>query len=371
MPIYSGFPQYYDKCKDVYIWSNGKKYLDMSFMGMSCLLGYGNKHVNNAVKKAIEKGVICSLNNPDEEILADMLTDIYMPGGLVRYAKTGGEAIWIACKLANIRNKTILRQGYNGHIVESMNCKKFNYNDIESFESQIDENIGCVIVEELRDKVPDLYYFEVVRRECNKRNIPVILDCISSGFRCYGNVIRMILHPDIIVLGKCIANGYPLSAIIGKEKIINNKDVFISSNNFTESIGISAAIATIKEYYKIDFEYIYQLGCKIQNIWNKYAVKYDIDIDLNYVPELSHFEFKDQERKMAYKTIFTKIFLENGIIATNSFYPSFAHKEKHVKQYDKICDRAFEIISIWKNRPEELCKINGWNIIQERPIRIT
>ena len=385
-PCFTGHNEHYTKAKGVYIWSNGKKLLDMSYFGLgSCLLGYANPVVNKAVKKVINRGNICTLNDPNEIELAEILSQKYFNGNaLCRYTRSGGEAIAMAMTIAkeNTDKKGILRQGYNGWHAENMVCKKFNYNDIPSFIDNIDDSIGIVICEEIRDKIPEITCFKIIHDECKKRGIIIILDCISSGFRYENKYIRETLEPDIIVLGKAISNGYAMSAIVGKTEIMENgKNAFISSNYFTESMGTAAAIATIKELEKINIResryyhkyhiYLYDIGAKIMDIWQVCSDKYKIDIEINENPSLAHFNFKDEKWYKEYRTIFVHEFEKYGILANTSFYPTYAHNEKHIEKYRKICDKVFSEISKYKDYPDIHCEKNGWKIIEDRPIKIT
>ena len=96
------WPAYYSKAKGVYVWDlDGNKYLDMSIMGIgNCLLGYGDKDVDKAVKKAIDIGVMATLNAPEEVELAKLLLKLHPWAEMVRYARTGGEAILSLFRIA-------------------------------------------------------------------------------------------------------------------------------------------------------------------------------------------------------------------------------------------------------------------------------
>src|SRR3989344_1160997 len=94
------WPAYYEKAKGCEVWDlDGKKYVDMSIMGVaSCILGYADKDVNKAVVSAVEKGNMCTLNAPEEVDLARLLIKLHPWAEMVRYARTGGEATTIAVR---------------------------------------------------------------------------------------------------------------------------------------------------------------------------------------------------------------------------------------------------------------------------------
>ena len=112
------WPSYYSKAKGAEVWDlDGKKYIDMSYMGLgACILGYADSDVDSAVKAAIDSGSMCTLNCPEEVELADLLCRLHPWAEMVRYARTGGEAMAIAVRIARARTKKdkIVFCGYHG-----------------------------------------------------------------------------------------------------------------------------------------------------------------------------------------------------------------------------------------------------------------
>ncbi|MCK4817280.1 aminotransferase class III-fold pyridoxal phosphate-dependent enzyme, partial [bacterium] len=113
-----GWPAYYDKAKGCELWDlDGNKYIDMSYMGVgSCILGYADSDVNKAVKEVVDKGSMTTLNCPSEVTLANTLCNIHPWAEMVRYARTGGEAMAIAVRIARAHTgkDMVLFCGYHG-----------------------------------------------------------------------------------------------------------------------------------------------------------------------------------------------------------------------------------------------------------------
>lgn len=99
------WPAYYSKAKGCEVWDlDVRKYIDMSIMGVgSCILGYADADVNKAVKKAVDNGTMSTLNAPEEVELAELLCKIHPWADMARYARTGGEAMAIAERIALAR----------------------------------------------------------------------------------------------------------------------------------------------------------------------------------------------------------------------------------------------------------------------------
>src|SRR5579871_6534470 len=112
------WPSYYSRAQGAEIWDlSGNKYVDMSYSGIgACVLGYADPEVNAAVHAAVDAGSMATLNCPEEVDLADLLCDIHPWAEMVRYARSGGEAMAIAVRIARAYTgrDTVAFCGYHG-----------------------------------------------------------------------------------------------------------------------------------------------------------------------------------------------------------------------------------------------------------------
>ena len=112
------WPTYFSKAKGISIWDlEGNEYKDMAQMGIgTCILGYSDNDVDNAVKSAIDTGINTTLNCPEEVLLAEKLLELNPFAGGVKFARSGGEAMSIAVRIARAySNKDkIAFSGYHG-----------------------------------------------------------------------------------------------------------------------------------------------------------------------------------------------------------------------------------------------------------------
>jgi len=375
---------YYEKAKGCRVWDlDGNKYTDMSYMGIgACILGYADKDVDSAVKTAVDKGSMCTLNCPEEVELAELLCKLHPWAEMVRYARTGGEAMAIAVRIARAKTgkDLVLFCGYHGwhdwylsanladdkaldgHLLPGLKPKgvprvlknsaiPFSYNNIKGFLSLVDKyknKIGTVIMEPVRNYYPEKGFLETIREITEKLKIVLIFDEITSGWRLNlgGAHLKFGVNPDIAVFGKGISNGYPMAAIIGKSEVMEvAQETFISSTYWTERIGPVAALATIRKLKERDVpSHLINIGKKIQNGWRESAEKNRLKISVSGIYPLGHFSF-NYEDPLILKTLFTQLMLERGFLATDSFYASYAHREKNVEKYLEVVDEAFEFIA--------------------------
>lgn len=378
------WPAYYDKAKGCQVWGiDGSKYIDMCYMGIgACVLGYGDEDVDNAVRNSIDRGSMTTLNCSEEIELAQLLCEIHPWAEMVRYARTGGEAMAIAVRIARAKtNKDlILFCGYHGwhdwylsanlaeekaldgHLLPGLEPKgvpralkattiPFNYNDTKGLLSLINKHkseISAVVMEPIRNYYPKERFLETIREVTKKLGIVLIFDEITSGWRLNagGAHLKLGVNPDVAVFAKGISNGYPMAAIIGKANVMEAaQETFISSTYWTERVGPTAALATINKLKEKNVsEHLVNTGREIQEGWESLANKHCLNIKVSGIHPLGHFAF-EYRNPMVLKTLFTQLMLEEGFLATTAFYASYAHKEEHIQNYLEGVDDAFGFIS--------------------------
>lgn len=376
------WPSYYKKAKGVEVWDlDGNKYVDMSIMGVgTCILGYADDDVNRAVKKAIEQGSMATLNCPEEVELAELLLNLHPWAHMVRYAKSGGEAMAVAVRVsraytgkdrvafcgyhgwhdwylsANLANDKNL----DGHLLPGLEPKgvprcligtsiPFNYNKIEELENIISQNkdIGVIAIEPVRHHEPKDDFLRKVRKIADEIGAVLIFDEITSGWRMNVGGIHELygVYPDIAVYGKAMSNGFPMAAIVGKEKVMDAaQESFISSTYWTDRVGPVASVTTINKMLKNDVpSHLCKIGNSISKGWKELAEEYNLKINIMGIPPLTTFEF-DHKESQALRTLFTQEMLNRGFLASKSVYASYSHTEEHVAKYLENVDKVFRMI---------------------------
>lgn len=374
------WPAYYSKAKGCHVWDlDNTEYIDCSFMGIGAnVLGYADDDVNEAVKRAVDQSTMCTLNAPEEVELAELLLELHPWAKKVRYAKTGGEALAIAIRIARAKTRkdVILFCGYHGwtdwylsanigktsaldgHLIKGLEpagvprglCGTsipFEYNDLESFRRLLKEysgKIAAICMESIRNYMPEEGFFEEIQKEAKENNIILIIDEVSAGFRlCCGGAHKVLgIEPDIAVFAKAMSNGVPMAAIIGKSDVMEcAQDTFISSTYWTERMGLVAAVATIKKYRDNHVEkHLEKIGKMVQDGWKEKAEKAGLSIHISGIYPMGHFEVLEVDALVA-KTFYTQEMLKQGFLATNAFYASFAHNEDDIEKYLNATEKVF------------------------------
>ena len=377
------WPSYYSKAKDCNIWDlDGKKYTDMSHMGVGTnSLGYSNSKIDDEVHSAIKKGNMSTLNCPEEVALAEKLIELHDWADMVRFARTGGEANSISIRIARAatgRDKIAIC-GYHGwhdwylsanlsdgenlgdHLIPGLDplgvpkglkntVFPFKYNNIEELKTIIKENpdLAAVKMEVVRSVEPKKGYLEEVRRLCTENNIVLIFDECTSGFReTFGGVHKKYqVFPDLCMFGKALGNGYAITAVIGKKEIMESaQKTFISSTFWTERIGPTAGLATLKEMETIkSWDIITNKGKIIKKNWKRLASNHDLNIEINGMDALAGFVIKS-DNWLKYKTYITQSMLDKGFLAANVIYSSTKHSENIIEKYSENLSEVFEQIN--------------------------
>jgi glutamate-1-semialdehyde 2,1-aminomutase len=377
------WPAYYSKAKGCRVWDlEGREFIDMSIMAVgACILGYADDDVDAAVIESIQKGVNSTLNCPEEVELAENLIELHPWFGMVRYARSGGEAMSIAVRVARAKTKreTVLFSGYHGwadwYLAANLADESaldgqlmpglepngvprglagtaipFNFNDIESLRDIIqgrESEIAAIIIEPARgEEAPD-QYLKTLREIASEIGAVLIFDEITSGYRmCAGGIHRRYgIYPDMAVFAKSMANGYAMSAILGAEDVMQAaQSTFISSTNWTEKIGPTAALATLKKYQQTQVEkHLISIGNQTKRIWQDAANKSELDINISGLPTLASFEFKT-EYTNELNTHFTIELLKEGFLGFRQFKPSMAHSSDDLHLYKLAVNRIFGLL---------------------------
>ena len=198
-----------------------------------------------------------------------------------------------------------------------------------------------------RNERPKKNFLQTIRKLTKQKNIILIFDECSSGFRqTFGGLHQFYkIEPDIAVYGKALGNGYPITAVVGKKEIMENaKDTFISSTFWTDRVGPVAALETLKVMEKEkSWEQITKNGEHVNNEWMKLSEEFDLPITISGLAALTTFSFKS-EKALAYKTFITQEMLKKGYLAATSVYVCTAHTKDIIDGYIENIRPIFKTI---------------------------
>ena len=374
------WPSYFSKSKGCEVLDlDGKKYIDTLMMPGTNSLGYNYEEIDEAVKETINSGNMSTLNAPEEVELTERLVELHPWADMARFARSGGEANSVAIRLARaasgkdnvafcgyhgwhdwyLASNLSDSKGLDGHLLPGLdphgvpkNLKDsvhpFEYNNFDKLEELVKtKNIGVIKMEVYRNKEPENNFLHRVRKLANEHNIVLVFDECTSGFRKnFGGLHKLYdVEPDVAMFGKALGNGYAVTAVLGKREVMQAAEKsFISSTFWTERIGSSAALATLKAMDKEkSWEKITSMGEEINKEWIKLSQEYELPITISGLAALTTFTFKSKNA-LAYKTLITQEMLKKGYLAATAVYVCTAHTPEIIKTYLENLKPLFQTI---------------------------
>ncbi len=363
---------------------DGNEYIDwVSGIG-AIILGYCDPVVDQAVIEQISKGTVFSLTHELEVELAEELIKRVPCAEMVRYARTGGEACAIAVRIARgaTGRDKILFCGYHGwhdwylsanlkgdeslndHLlpgIEPTGVPKalagtaipFPYDDLKKLEELLEKNKGevaAIIMEPLRTDHPPEGYLNQVIELAHNYGVLVIFDEVTTGFRPSAGGIQSVYNvvPDLAVFAKSISNGYAMGAVVGKKEVMEQSEtMFISSTYWGETVGLVAALTTLREVEKRDVpKTLDQLGHQLKQGINKIAEETGCPVictGLNYHPRLV-FDLDESQDIAKVNTLYMQEMAKRGCHGYPTFYLNEAQKEPEIEQTLDAVKETFTII---------------------------
>jgi glutamate-1-semialdehyde 2,1-aminomutase len=392
------WPGYFQKARGVEVWDlDGNRYIDMSIGGIGAnVLGYADPDVDEGVRGAIANGTSCSLNCTEEVELADLLCELHPWADQVRYARTGGESMAMAVRIARAATgrDVVAFCGYHGwhdwylaanlgagdvlggHLLQGLNpagvprvlagtAFPFRYNhvaELEAIAARCGRNLAAIVMEPIRSEAPAPGFLEEVREIATRTGAVFIFDEISSGFRLNSGGAHLLfgVPPDVAVFSKAMGNGYPIAAVIGRGVVMEAaQKTFLSSTYWTERIGPTAALATIRKHRQHQTgTHLVRIGQLVQKGWKDLAEKHGVGIEVRGIPPLSHFSYTGHEPQ-AIKALFVQLMLDRGYLASTSFYAMGAHTDEHVEGYLCAADSVFAELAGAQHNGTVMARLRG------------
>lgn len=374
------WPRFYSRAKGVQTWDlAGKQYIDMGTTGIgTCVLGFADDDVDAAVRSAIDSGSMSTLNCIEDLELADLLCELHPWAEMVRYARTGGEAMAVAVRIAraSTRRSLVAFCGYHGwhdwylaanlahddaldgHLLPGLDpggvprqlkgtAVPFPYGDLDALESVArshGSDLAAIVMEPARGRHPQPGYLQGVREIASRIGAVLVFDEVTSGLRVTTGGIHLTygVNPDIAVLAKALANGYPMAAVIGVGKVMSAaEETFVSSTYWTERIGPVAALATLRKHRANNVgHHLVAIGTLVQEGWRREAAAAKLDVVVAGIPPLASIAFSGPDGQ-AVATLFTQLMIDEGFLAGRAFYPSLSHQLEHVDAYLSAVRRVF------------------------------
>ncbi|HCX73289.1 MAG TPA: glutamate-1-semialdehyde 2,1-aminomutase [Candidatus Cloacimonas sp.] len=360
------YPIFFQKAEGGHVIDvDGNEYVDMLCAYGPIILGHKEKEIDDAVVQKIrEDGFCMSLTQPVQNKLAKKLIELIPSAEKCLFVKTGSDATTTAIRIARSYTKKlkIARCGYHGwhdwcvEVKEGIPQKlwedvfAFPYNDLNALEDLMKvhgDDMAAIIITPVGHPLahpvqePKPGYLEAVKKIAEKYGAVLIFDEIRSGFRYSlgGAQAKYGVTPHLSVFGKAMANGYPISAVVGKKEIMDEAEerVFISSTFFPNSLEQVAALKTIEIMERDNIlDKLWEKGEKFCNEVQKIVDESGVPCQFSGAPLIPYITFPKDEEKL-YKKLRVEFYtqvIRRGVFLQpyHHGYVAYRHTEADLQQ---------------------------------------
>jgi len=355
---------------------DGNEYIDMLCAYGPIILGYVEPEINEAAKAQMERGFCFSLVQPLQNRLEQRLIDIMPCGEQAFLVKTGSDATTAAVRIARAATDrdTIIRCGYHGwhdwcvevhggipQAVQELTLEA-EYGDVDGlaslFEDHKDEIAGLIITpvgHPLAKPVtaPPPGYLEAVKEIVHAHGAVLIFDEIRTGFRVAmgGAQERYGVTPDITTIGKAMANGYAISAVVGKREFMQvyERKAFISSTFFPNSLEMAASMKTldILEREKVQ-EVVWERGTRFLERLGEIVEASGVPVTRSGIPPMPFltFDHVDDHYKERRTEFYTQC-IRRGLFVQpyHHWYIAYRHTEDDLNRALEVVEEALAYVA--------------------------
>lgn len=372
-------PLFASRVKGPNLWDlDGNKYIDLVSSLASITLGYNDPNLNKAVSRQLKKAVGMSLPAVLEAEVAELLVELVPSAEMVRFGKNGTDATSAAIRLARAYTGRdhVLVCGYfgwqdwsigsttrNKGVPEAVSSltHKFEFNNLNSLSSlfsQLESKVAAVILEPMNVVYPIQGYLEAVKELTHSNGALLIFDETITGFRfSTGGAQELFgVTPDLSTFGKGMANGFPISAVVGrKDVMMEMEEIFFSGTFGGELLSLAAAKHVIERHKSQNLaRELGIIGDGLEVLTNRAIQNAGISelLSLSGHPTWKFLNWRSTPEYSVeeIKTYFMQLIFERGLLVLGTHNVTLAHKEKIVK---KISEIYYEVFEIMKDKVEK------------------
>jgi glutamate-1-semialdehyde 2,1-aminomutase/spore coat polysaccharide biosynthesis protein SpsF len=334
-------PTFLERANGSHVWDvDGNEYLDYSMGLGAVILGHAYPRVTEAAIAQERLGTTFSQHHRLEVDVAEALVEMIPCAEMVRFTKSGSDAASDATAAARsiTGRRLIATCGYAPSDREL--TKTFRYNDIASLERLFEEHgddIACVVMEPVGIDEPTPNFLESVADLTRSQEALLVFDETVTGFRfAPGGAQELFgIAPDLACFGEAIANGYPISAVVGRAEIMAEFDNILSSPVGCDAVSLAAAKATIAELRAEPvLAHIWSYGERLRDGLNTMAAELGLaeTVRCHGFPPRTVVTFCDDTgaASLLLESLFRQECVKRGLLFTGAHTISYSHSPSDV-----------------------------------------
>lgn len=371
-----GYPQFFSGGKGArVIDADGREYIDFMCSWGPIILGHQHPAVEEAAHARWSAGDC--LNGPTEAAveLAELLVRTMPMADWAMFQKNGGDAMTSCVTMARAgtrrRKVAVARGAYHGSVPwcspslagvteeDRAHLVYFDYNDADSLAeaiADVEGDLAAIVVSAFRHDLgkrleePTQGFADTVRATCDRTGAAMILDDVRAGFRLHlgGSWERLGVRPDLAAYSKAIANGHPLSAVIGNARFREAAtEVFVTGSFWYTGAPMAAAIATVTELHRLDAPALLEAsGQRLRDGLAEQAARHGFEIDQSGPPAMPLLQFKgDTDARLG--ALFCIEALKRGVYMhhRHNMFLGTAHDADEIDRALDATDSAFAALA--------------------------
>ena len=215
---------------------------------------------------------------------------------------------------------------------------------LEAAVSQAGSDLAAIVIEPVVERLPSKEWIARARELATSAGAVLIFDEIKTGFRLatggyqqYADVV-----PDLAAFGKAMANGFPLSAVVGDRDVMNAaRKTWISSTLASDAAALAAAGAVLSWHSSANVcESLWSIGADIRRIVAAAIAASGIDgISTDGLDPMWLFRFDRPERERR----FLELAAKHGVLFKRGAYnyAALAHDDDALREIEAGASAAF------------------------------
>lgn len=366
-------PYFLKNGRGSHVWDvDGNEYIDFVNGLAAVNLGYNDPDVTAAVQAQLQEGVIFTLPHPVEIEVAETLREMVPCAEMVRFGKNGSDATAGAIRLARAvtgRDRVAVC-GYHGwqdwyigstvrHLGVPQSTRElthtFQFNDIDSLHRLFKEwpdQFAAVILETMNALEPRDGFLEELKALAHQHGALLIFDETVTGFRFANGGAQEYfgVTPDLATLGKGMANGYPISAVVGREELMRwMEEIYFSFTFGGETLSLAASLATMKKLQREPvIETMRAQGGKlmagVSRLIEMHGVGHLVSIAGNPTWTFMQIAENAAYPQFHIKTLFLQEMFARGILILATHNMSYSHGDEEIARILDAYDAVFPLL---------------------------
>ncbi|MEN8159620.1 MAG: aminotransferase class III-fold pyridoxal phosphate-dependent enzyme [Myxococcota bacterium] len=320
---------------------DGNEYIDFMCSYGPNLLGFHHPRVEAAAERQRKRGD-CFTGPTERWVeLAELLVEKIRHAAWAMFTKNGTDATTLCLTIARAatkRRKVLVASGaYHGAAPwctpspagvlpeDRAHLLPYDFNDAESVAeaaAQAGDDLAGILVSPFRHDVfrdqelVDPGFARALRRICDERDAALMIDEVRAGFRMAvgGSWESIGVAPDLSAWGKSMANGHPISAVVGAERLREAATaVFATGSFWYAAVPMAAAVETIRTVgEEAVIPHLEAMGQRFRDGLDAQAASHGFSIRQTGPPQMPQILF-DDDPKYAKGILWTTAALERGV----------------------------------------------------------